>query len=279
MNVPPRPKSHNSEAGTLGAFQRRGEVIKPAELIEVRGGDKITLTARRIYNQLLANAFGPDMAAEGQEFQISFSDLRGNHTSNDRVTEAILSLMQTVVRVRMSDGSERNVHLLGTTDIIKNGPGIATLLTYELHPKLLPILRDSQIFARLEMQILHGFGTKYGMALYEMIAKRIRLKHVFYEDFAVDEIRDFLGVPAGKLGPYAALRRKAIEPAVDEVNLLAPFSCKVDVVETQGRKVTKLRLSWWGKSIEERKEQWEAQRGTQGILFDVDAAEMNLFSE
>lgn len=279
MSAQPRPKSHNSEAGTLGAFQRRGEVIKPAELIEVRGGDKITLTARRIYNQLLANAFGPDMAAEGQEFQISFSDLRGNHTSNDRVTEAILSLMQTVVRVRMSDGSERNVHLLGTTDIIKNGPGIATLLTYELHPKLLPILRDSQIFARLEMQILHGFGTKYGMALYEMIAKRIRLKHVFYEDFEVDEVRDFLGVPSGKLGPYAALRRKAIEPAVEEVNLLAPFSCKVDVAETQGRKVTKLRLSWWVKSIEERKTQWEAQRGTQGVLFDVDAAEINLFSE
>lgn len=279
MSAQPRPKSHNSEAGTLGAFQRRGEVIKPAELIEVRGGDKITLTARRIYNQLLANAFGPDMAAEGQEFQISFSDLRGNHTSNDRVTEAILSLMQTVVRVRMSDSSERNVHLLGTTDIIKNGPGIATLLTYELHPKLLPILRDSQIFARLEMQILHGFGTKYGMALYEMIAKRIRLKHVFYEDFEVDEVRDFLGVPAGKLGPYAALRRKAIEPAVEEVNLLAPFSCKVDVAETQGRKVTKLRLSWWVKSIEERKVQWDAQRGTQGVLFDVDAAEINLFSE
>lgn len=279
MSAQPRPKSHNSEAGTLGAFQRRGEVIKPAELIEVRGGDKITLTARRIYNQLLANAFGPDMAAEGQEFQISFSDLRGNHTSNDRVTEAILSLMQTVVRVRMSDSSERNVHLLGTTDIIKNGPGIATLLTYELHPKLLPILRDSQIFARLEMQILHGFGTKYGMALYEMIAKRIRLKHVFYEDFEVDEVRDFLGVPAGKLGPYAALRRKAIEPAVEEVNLLAPFSCKVDVAETQGRKVTKLRLSWWVKSIEERKTQWETQRGTQGVLFDVDAAEINLFSE
>src|SRR5690606_29275490 len=146
--------------------QRRGEVIKPAELIEVRGGDKITLTARRIYNQLLANAFGPDMASDGQEFSIPFTELRGNHTSNDRVTEAILSLMQTVVRVRMTDGTERNVHLLGATDIEKNGPGVATLLIYELHPKLLPILRDSQIFARLEMQILHGFGTKYGMALY-----------------------------------------------------------------------------------------------------------------
>lgn len=138
MRDEPRPKSHDSAGGTLKAFQRRGEVIKPAELIEVRGGEKITLAARRIYNQLLSNAFGPEMAAEGREYRIPFAELRGNHTSNDRVTEAILSLMQTVVRVRMSDGSTRNVHLLGPTDIEKFGPGIATMLTYELHPNGLP---------------------------------------------------------------------------------------------------------------------------------------------
>lgn len=274
----PRPKSHDSASRTLKAFQRRGEVIKPAELIEVRGGEKITLAARRIYNQLLSNAFGPEMAAEGQEYRILFSELRGNHTSNDRVTEAILSLMQTVVRVRMSDGSTRNVHLLGPTDIEKFGPGIATVLTYELHPKLLPILRDSQIFARLEMQILHGFGTKYGMALYEIIAKRIGIKHVFYNDFDVEELRDYLGVPEGKLGPFAALRRKAIEPAVSEVNALAPFSCRVDVIETKGRKVTKLRVGWWMKTVEERKVQWEAQQATQPNHFDPELSNVG-FSE
>jgi hypothetical protein len=276
MRDEPRPKSHDSAGGTLKAFQRRGEVIKPAELIEVRGGEKITLAARRIYNQLLSNAFGPEMAAEGQEYRIPFADLRGNHTSNDRVTEAILSLMQTVVRVRMSDGSTRNVHLLGATDVEKFGPGIATMLTYELHPKLLPILRDSQIFARLEMQILHGFGTKYGMALYEIIAKRIGLKHVFYNDFDIEELRDYLGVPEGKLGPFAALRRKAIEPAVAEVNALAPFSCSVVVIENKGRKVTKLRLAWWMKTVEERKAQWQAQQDKQRDLFEPGLAETDL---
>jgi len=264
MQVEPRPKSHNK---TLDAFQREGEVIKPAELIEIRGGEKISLAARRIYNQLLSNAFGPDMAAEGKEYRIPFADLRGNHTSNDRVTEAILSLMQTVVRVRMSDGSMRNVHLLGPTDVEKFGPGIATMLTYELHPKLLPILRDSQIFARLEMQILHGFSTKYGMALYELIAKRIGMKHVFYNDFEIEELRDYLGVPEGKLLPFAAFRRKAIEPAVNEVNALAPFSCRVDVSETKGRKVISMRISWWLKSVDEQKAQWLAQKGQQADLF------------
>ena len=55
-------------------------------------------------------------------------------------------------------------------------------------------------------------------------------------------LRDYLGVPQGKLAPFAALHRKAIEPAFAEVNALAPFSCRVDVIEKQGRKVTKLRV-------------------------------------
>lgn len=40
--------------------------------------------------------------------------------------------------------------------------------------------------------------------LSEIIAKRIGLKHVFYNDFETDELRDYLGVPVGGLGPFAA---------------------------------------------------------------------------
>lgn len=251
----PRPKSHNDPLLTLDAFQRAGEVIKPVELIDIYGGQELNLLARRVYNQLLAHAFGPDMAAEGREFKITLSELRGNHTSNDRVRDAVVQLMRTVVRVRMSDGKETLVQLLGETDI-ETQAGVTGWLTYTFQPRLLPILRDSRIFARLELQLLHGFRTKYGMALYEIVARRVGQKHVFYEDIDTDGLRDLLGVPEGKLGPFGALRRKAIEPAVEEVNAVAPFSCSIEPVETKGRKVVALRLSWWNKSVEEQKDQW-----------------------
>lgn len=256
------PKSYNGN--TLSAFQRRGEVIKPVELIEVRGGERMTLLARRIYNQLLANAFGPDMAEEGRMFKIAMSDLRGNSPSSHRVIEALGVLRRTDVTVMLADGDVLSVQLLGPTIRSKCG----RYVSYEFHPTLLPIIRDSQIFARLEMEILHGFTTKYGMALYEMISKRVKLKHIFYTDFEIDELRDYLGVPAGALASFGALRVKALEPAVDEVNLLAPFSCNIEIAERQGRKVTKLRLNWWEKSVDERKLQWEAQREKQLSLID-----------
>ena len=43
-------------------------MLKPAELVEVDGAEKLTLNARRAYNLLLHNAHGPDMATPHKRF-------------------------------------------------------------------------------------------------------------------------------------------------------------------------------------------------------------------
>ena len=68
--------------------------------------------------------------------------------------------------------------------------------------------------------------------------------------------------------PFGDFRRKALEPAVEEVNRLAPFSCRIDPAEIRGRKVTRLRLNWWMKSLDERKAQWQRDRKQQPDLFE-----------
>jgi hypothetical protein len=57
---------------------------------------------------------------------------------------------------------------------------------------------------------------------------------------------------AGKLVQFFHLRQRAIDPAVLEVNGLGEFGCKIEPVYT-GRKVTAVRLSWWAKTLEEKK--------------------------
>ncbi|WP_159199316.1 replication initiation protein, partial [Klebsiella pneumoniae] len=46
------------------------------------------------------------------------------------------------------------------------------------------------------------------------------------------------------------LRAKAIQPAVQEVNALAPFSVQIEEQRT-GRAVSGFRLYWWRKSADE----------------------------
>ena len=68
--------------------------------------------------------------------------------------------------------------------------------------------------------------------------------------FEVYHFRQLLGVEDGKLQEFKHLNDRAIKPAVLEVNGLADYGCKIEPI-LEGRKVVRIRLSWWRKSTEE----------------------------
>lgn len=257
------PKGKGSSVRTLDLKPGFGEIIKPVELIDIRGATELTLSARRLYNVLLAHAFGPDLAAEGREFTIEISALKGTHESNDRLHESILALMRTIVTVRRTDGSIDRVALLGGNTLASPARDRGAF-TYSFDPRLGPLLRDSTVFGKLEVAVMHAFTTKYALALYEALSRRVRLSSVFSEVFELDDFRDLLGVPRQKLGTFSNLKLKAITPAVAEINAMASFGCSVDPVKT-GRKVTAVRVGWWRKDIHELKAAYvEIQRSKVG---------------
>jgi hypothetical protein len=47
--------------------------------------------------------------------------------------------------------------------------------------------------------VVFALSSKYSVALYELITARINLKHVWHEDFSVEDLRALLGVPNKKL--------------------------------------------------------------------------------
>jgi hypothetical protein len=242
-----RPTS-SSKLRTLDVVPNLGEVIKPAELIDIVGAGGLTLAARRLYNLLIANAFGPDMGVEGTVFEISMDEIRGTHDSNDRLKESILALMRTVVIARLPDGTTTNVQLLGGNNL--GAPQrVRGRLRYRFDPELIPLLRESRIFGVLELRVMAAFSTKYGLALYEAVSRRVRMDRIF-EDFSLNDMRELLGVPPGKLERSNNLRAKAIQPAVMEVNALAPFSVRIDE-RREGRSVGGFRIYWWRKGPDE----------------------------
>jgi plasmid replication initiation protein len=84
--------------------------------------------------------------------------------------------------------------------------------------------------------------SKYGLALYEVIAGKINLRKS-YEEISVATLRQWLGVERGKLETWSDLRRKAVEPALHEVNGLSPFAVTIEPIN-RGRKVERVRVSW-----------------------------------
>ncbi|MGI9484472.1 MAG: replication initiation protein [Geminicoccaceae bacterium] len=247
---------------TFSLKPRQGEMIKPAELIDISGAGGISLAASKIYNRLLQNAFGPEMTKEGHTFQISLSELRGLHDSNDRVRPYLKDLQTTIVTAKLTDGKTRQVQLLGGIDIDdddrKDG-----VLEYNFDPKLADLLRNSSIFAKLELRVIYQFTSKYALALYEAISRRIRMNKCI-EDFTLDELRDLLRVPDGKLKRFAQLNQWAIQPALLEVNGLADFEVYLRP-KKQGKSVVGVAMSWSWKDDIGQQEAWkEGQRSKIG---------------
>ncbi len=143
----------NSSVHTLEVAPNHGEMIKPAELIDISGASHLTLSARRLYNGLVAHAFGLEMSVEGYEWTIPLSELRGTHDKNDRLSESIVALMKTIVTVRLSNGRTRRVQLLGGNDM-DAAERIHGHLTYSFDPRLVELLKNSSVFGKLEIAVI-----------------------------------------------------------------------------------------------------------------------------
>ena len=234
----------DSSIRTVGARPNAESLIKPGELVDLVEVTPLTLNDRRIYNQLLENAW--DAIDKPVTHVIAKSSLRGSHNSNDRVGESLERLMSAIVKVAVLwDGEPaiERVQLLGGNLESSRGDG---MLEYEIPARLRKVIRNSRIFARLQREVMFALSSKYALTLYEMVQKRGNLRWKASEKFTLEAIRGIMGVPKGKLTSWSNLRLRAIDPAVGEVNALSDFMVEIVPIKT-GRAVTHVELRWWRK--------------------------------
>ncbi len=232
---------------TMDARPSRDSLVKPGELVDLIEVTPLTLTDRRIYNQLLENAW--EAIDKPVLHVIAKADLRGSHNSNDRIGESIERLMSAIVKVEaVWDGKPavERVQLLGGNLEMSRADG---LFEYEIPPRLRKIISNSTVFARLQREVMFALSSKYALTLYEMVQKRGNLRWRSSEKFTLDALRGVLGVPKGKLTSWSNLRLRAIDPAVAEVSALSDYVVEIQPIKT-GRSVTHVELRWWRKDGE-----------------------------
>ena len=228
-----------------------GEMVKPGELIDIKEISPLTLTDRRIYNLLIANAW--DRITEPVEHVIDKSDLRGTHNGNERIEDSIRRLMSAIAEVKIiRDGKVaiKRVQLLGGNVEQEDERG---RLYYTFPKQLIEIVKESEVFGRLKTQIMYCFKSKYALALYEIVQKRVGLKFKQADNFTVDEMRALLGVPREKLTRFPDLNKYALQPALREVNALSEHHVTIGMIK-KGKRVEQLMLIWHEKTPEEKRE-------------------------
>jgi hypothetical protein len=230
--------------------RRDAEMIKPRELIEMTELAPLSLQDRRIFNMLVKHAW-EDIEADTMH-SIPKTVLRhGMGSATERLGQSIKRIMAVVIERRHGRNGVERFHLL-THNIDDDVDDDEAVFRYTFPTPLRKIIRKSEVWARLESHVVYAFSSKYALALYELVALRVNLKHLERETFELEKFRELLGVEKGKLTPYKSLKQFAIDYAVREVNGLCPaFNVAVTPVTTS-RKVTGVEVSWWKKDKQEQ---------------------------
>jgi len=248
------------------------DFAKAHELIEIRGTGELSLLDRRVMNVLYANAGA--RLCDDVVHVISIAELRGNHKGGERVKDSILRLMKTVVQVpvtgRNGKPATKLVQVLSDTTTSDDEDDVSGQVMYSFSKGMRDIIKDSTLWGRVRTAVIFAFTSKYSLTLYELITARINLKHVWQEDFELDDLRALLGVPPNKLLRTPDLLRKVIQPAETEVNGLADFGVKIEPIRKGGTMrglVTGFRVSWWRKDTPALQEAYqEIKRSKVGRL-------------
>ena len=135
-------------------------------------------------------------------------------------------------------------------DVIEAGFAASSNGDFECVKAIADIIKDSTLWGRVRTAVVFAFTSKYSLTLYELITARINLKHIWQEEFELEDLRALLGVPPDKLQRTPDLLRKVIQPAEAEVNGLADFGVKIEPIRKGGTMrglVTGFRVSWWRK--------------------------------
>jgi plasmid replication initiation protein len=216
-----------------------------------------------VFNKLIENAWGPKLGQPNVWFEVRTADLKDAYDRNDRLEETIERLMKTVVVAVDSEGQwETRTALLSSNKLeLSVNDGV---FRYKLTEELALLVKDSTIFAKLDLEVMRSFRSKFAFGLYEAIARRVRLKHKFLEELSIEQLRDILGVDEGKLLPFKNLNAKAIKPALEEVNAITPYEVSI-VPKKSGRKVVAFLMGWSLKNEDGLKEAYsELNRHSSG---------------
>lgn len=228
-------------------------IVAAGELVDLRfvSGNSLSLRAAKLFCLLIQEA-GIAVADQVQH-RVPYSVLNETfHRSRDELAEAIAELHSTVVSVRLVSRKGRPYTKSGPilSDVEREPDDLDDAeIRFEFSPTLRRVIADSTHWASISRRAVLSFESRYSLRLYLWLSLRANLRKTS-EEIALDDLRELLGVPTYALPRWQDVKRRALDPAIAEINQLAGFRAAYDPVK-HGRRVVGVRLAWGLKARDE----------------------------
>ena len=243
---------------TLQAKVSEHSLVKPSELIDIVELTPLKLQDKRLFNEMLAAAW--ENIGENKEHSIHKKSLTITDGHLERIEESVNRLMGTLIKTVIDEDGEKYQRTFTFLARIDNAVRDDGLIKYKFSEDAEKMMLNSNIFARIQRDIMFALSSRYSLALYEILAKRANLQHKQSEVFELDVFRAMLGVPNDKYKLMAHLRARVLDTAFGEVAQLTNIGCAYELQRLRGKGYTHIKVSWFGKDASAA---YEAQKNRQ----------------
>jgi hypothetical protein len=173
-----------------------------------------------------------------------FREIGGEHDS-EWIWGSSQRLTKTIVEWEQTEGDTRYQgisSLFGA--VISKEARASGVLRFHFPPLLIPILKEPRRFARLRVHFLLKLSGKYAVTLYELL-EAVANKNDPVLIASIDELRQWLKIPAGQLPRFANINQRVLKPAIKQINRDpsgAGFRVDMEPIK-KGRAVDKIRFT------------------------------------
>lgn len=239
--------------------ENRSQFVVKANSIIQQSRFSMTAFQQKAYLFLISKIKPEDEGGKNYEFSVTdFLQACGLEQSGKnyiKVKETIRSIRNISFWVAL-DGKE---HLLGLLDRATIEPKTGKI-TCCFHDDIKPfLLYLKENYTQFELRNVLAMQSKYAIRFYELAKS-----HQFLREFQIplDELKRSLC--AENYEDYRAFRRRVLDPAIEEVNLLTDINLEVTDIRGEGRgsKITSLSFRVTPKTSDE---QWLAEKERERI--------------
>lgn len=247
-----------SKGNTLKAKISEHSLVKPGELIDIVELTPLKLHDKRLFNEMLANAW--NNIGEYEEHRIHKSNIKAIDKNLGRLEDSVDRLMGTIIKTIVEEDGEQYKRTFTFLARIDNAIRDDGWIKYKFSDDAEKMMLNSNVFARIQREIMFALSSRYSLALYEILAKRINLSHTQSEIFELDIFRKMLGVAEDKYKLMSHLRTRILDTAFGEVQQLTNIGCSYQLVRNRGKGYTHIKVSWMPKDASAS---FEAQKNRQ----------------
>ena len=165
-------------------------------------------------------------------------DVQGNergmrHHDQDAIRNVMNKL--AVALLNLDEPGKQRLHIgtivpQATIDYRDEASG-DLVITWRFGAVFRKLAAESDLYTKLDAAALLAMRSRYAIALLRHCSTHFEKTKTAQQEFAVDHLRQVLGVPDGRHKNFHDLRRHALEPAIAEINATSRWDTGGDVAQ------------------------------------------------